>query len=609
MGKTNISISNIDKTAPTMVAPTASTTGWTNGNVTLTAKATDTASGISYYQWSTNSGLTASSGGWKSITNTKSQITQTYTATGNGTYYFYAKDAVGNVGKTSISISNIDKTAPTMVTPTASTTGWTNGNVTLTAKATDTASGISYYQWSTNSGLTASSGGWTSITNTKSQITQTYTATGNGTYYFYAKDASGNVGKTSISISNIDKTAPEISEFTAKASDTISTSATITVKAKDGLSGLSNLVLEWGTNTNYGNKKIETYIINGIGAKDLTTKTISLTGLGANTTYYVKITISDVSGNIKTTTSSFTTGKAIAETNTVLYTSIQNALNSINQGTVKVLSNTTENPHIDTGKTITLDLNSKTITGVLKNWGTTTVYGGNITENSESVGHAIENYNGKLTVKNGTYTGYYEGIYQCKEDGMTGTGETTIEGGYYYGNGPYGVGVAITQGSCLIKNGYFKGTGVGVAGWDYSPTITVQNGQFYGELDGIFANSGTLHIYGGYFEGLGKNKAYGCSTEGNTKLIEITGGTFKAYNTGLSIMNITNTKITGGSFSGKIWDGATFNGGNAEITGGTFYGGNYGIASYEGAKVRVKNGVTINGGNKAVYGDNITYYN
>ena len=68
--------------------------------------------------------------------------------------------------------------------------------------------GLVAYQFSTSSSLTASSTGWTTITNTKSEITKTYSASSNGTYYFYVKDAAGNINKKSVVISKIDKTPP-----------------------------------------------------------------------------------------------------------------------------------------------------------------------------------------------------------------------------------------------------------------------------------------------------------------------------------------------------------------------------------------------------------------
>ena len=67
----------------------------------------------------------------------------------------------------------------------------------LTGKAIDTGSGIIAYQFSTDAKLTASSSGWTSITNTKSEITQTKIIDSiDEPYYFYVKDASGNVTRS-----------------------------------------------------------------------------------------------------------------------------------------------------------------------------------------------------------------------------------------------------------------------------------------------------------------------------------------------------------------------------------------------------------------------------
>ena len=84
----------------------------------------------------------------------------------------------------------------------------------MTGKASDLGSGISYYQFSTNGNLTSSSSGWTSITNTTKEITQTYSVSSNDTYYFYVKDVAGNVTKESVVITNIDKTAPTVSSMT-----------------------------------------------------------------------------------------------------------------------------------------------------------------------------------------------------------------------------------------------------------------------------------------------------------------------------------------------------------------------------------------------------------
>ena len=512
---------------------------------------------------------------WKTIENNSEIIKNDCE---KGTYYLYVKIDNEYLYQSQAFIVGEEKIAIAIKT---STTTWTNQNITVT---------ITYPSVTTSS--TRKAGYGTTLANAQTAATSatapttSVTVTANGYVYATATDTAGNVITASRQITNIDKTAPEISEFSAKASTTISTSATITVKAKDGLSGLSNLVLEWGTNTNYGNKKSESCLINGKGAIDLTTKTISLTDLSANTTYYVKITISDVSGNVKTSTSSFTTGKAIAETNNVLYTSIQNALDSIEkQGTVKVLSDTTENVNIDTEKTITVNLNSKHITGVLKNWGTTTVYGGNITENSENVGHAIENYGGKLKITSGTYRGYYQGVYQPKVDGIAETGEIIIEGGNYYGGFD---GVCICVGSLNIENGYFEGEHTGAAAIDYSENLSISGGKFYGKtIAGVYTSGcDNLYITNGYFKG---SESSGIASY-YTKYVNISNGEFVGYNNGIYMHDGTTATISGGKFSGYL-SGLAIRNSTVTITEGTFTGDTVDALSLYKSTGEIKGGV------------------
>ena len=512
---------------------------------------------------------------WKTIENNSETIKNDCE---KGTYYLYVKIDNEYLYQSQAFIVGEEKIAIAIKT---STTTWTNQNITVT---------ITYPSVTTSS--TRKAGYGTTLANAQTAATSatapttSVTVTANGYVYATATDTAGNVITASRQITNIDKTAPEISEFSAKASTTISTSATITVKAKDGLSGLSNLVLEWGTNTNYGNKKSESCLINGKGATDLTTKTISLTDLSANTTYYVKITISDVSGNVKTSTSSFTTGKAIAETNNVLYTSIQNALDSIEkQGTVKVLSDTTENVNIDTEKTITVNLNSKHITGVLKNWGTTTVYGGNITENSENVGHAIENYGGKLKITSGTYRGYYQGVYQPKVDGIAETGEIIIEGGNYYGGFD---GVCICVGSLNIENGYFEGEHTGSAAIDYSENLSISGGKFYGKtIAGVYTSGcDNLYITNGYFKG---SESSGIASY-YTKYVNISNGEFVGYNNGIYMHDGTTATISGGKFSGYL-SGLAIRNSTVTITEGTFTGDTVDALSLYKSTGEIKGGV------------------
>ena len=193
-----------DKTIPTMGTITKNPTGWTSGNVTLTGKARDLGSGISAYQFSTNSGLTASSGGWTNIASTTSEITKTYTATSNATYYFYVKDASGNINKSSIIVNNIDRTNPTS---TISAGSVSNKSVTITGKGSDSQSGVSTYKFYV--------GGKLISTQTTSSGTATckYTTTfGSVTAYVIVTDTVGNT-KQSSTITIWDYTIKTLAEL------------------------------------------------------------------------------------------------------------------------------------------------------------------------------------------------------------------------------------------------------------------------------------------------------------------------------------------------------------------------------------------------------------
>ena len=163
-----------DTTAPTCTNSNQNTK-WTNEQVTITTTCKDNLSGCvesskkHYYQ------------------NTKIATVE-------------VKDNAGNVGTCKANIY-ADTTAPTAYI--SSSAKGSNKSITLTGKGTDTLSGIVAYQFSTKSNITASSSGWNKIKATNKTIVKTKTITDKGshTYYFYTKDAAGNVAKSkSISI-------------------------------------------------------------------------------------------------------------------------------------------------------------------------------------------------------------------------------------------------------------------------------------------------------------------------------------------------------------------------------------------------------------------------
>lgn len=204
----NINNDKVDNTAADWIKLEKNTENYAK-NVILTGTAQDSKSGLVAYQFTTTDNITENSSGWISIDRTNEVITQNYTATSNGTYYFWVKDAVGNVNvdKVSIKIDNIDSVGAESISLTSNTSTYTK-SLTLTGKATDTLSGIVKYQITTSSSKPSS--GWTT-TSAKSSVTATKTISSNGTYYFWIEDAVGNTSKASIKINNIDNSGPTLS--------------------------------------------------------------------------------------------------------------------------------------------------------------------------------------------------------------------------------------------------------------------------------------------------------------------------------------------------------------------------------------------------------------
>ena len=289
----------------------------------------------------------------------------------------------------------VDDIAPTMGTLTLDKTGWTNSNVTITAKATDSGSGISYYKFSKDE--TASPTGWTSITNTKSETTQTYSASSNGTYYFYVKDAAGNINKKSITISKIEKVKPTIGSFTGT---TIVNGNTGTIKvsniADTGGSGLKGYYLSTSSTPTPTRDSSWKGITSSSFTVDLKpTK---------NTTYYLWVI--DNAGNISEVKScTITVQTAVAKIGTTYYASIASAVSASSTSTITMLVNRTESVTIPSGKNITLSLNSKEITGTITNTGSTITIKSNSEGDQgrlENTGTVIQNNSGIVNITNCT---------------------------------------------------------------------------------------------------------------------------------------------------------------------------------------------------------------
>ena len=209
-----IEVKYIDKIAPVIGVITLNPDDWTNEAVTVTVPATDVGINVILYKMD--------NGDW--------QKENTFTVSDNDIHEFYVKDSLGNENSApaKIKADKYDAKAPVIKSITPNTTEWVSDKVTVTVDATDEGvMGIAY--------KLGKDGEWQSI--------NTFDITENGTYQVYVKDALGNeiVNPEEIVIGNIDKTAPEIVDFTSTTEDWTNKDVTISGTVKEAESGIAKL--------------------------------------------------------------------------------------------------------------------------------------------------------------------------------------------------------------------------------------------------------------------------------------------------------------------------------------------------------------------------------
>ena len=245
----NSSVSTVDNPTLTVdyIAPVITinpyTTTPTNQNITVTA--------------STNEG-------------TLNATSHTFTA--NGSFTFTATDTAGNTSSRTVTITNIDKTAP-VITINPYTTTPTNQNITVTA--------------STNEG-------------TLNATSHTFTA--NDSFTFTATDAVGNSSSQTVTITNIDKTAPTIAIGSPSATTTNSGPVTYNVTFADspttGSLTAGNITLN-KTGTADGTVSV---LPGGSLSTGYTVQISSITGDGTLGISVAAGIVSDVAGNASAAT-------------------------------------------------------------------------------------------------------------------------------------------------------------------------------------------------------------------------------------------------------------------------------------------------------------------
>ena len=203
---TTYTVSNIDKTVPTITVAADITTP-TNGKVTVTPTFSDNVE-VKLKKVSFDG-------------ETWSDYTAPVAMEKNGTVYFLCSDTADNISQVvPYEVTNIDTTAPVVVAGATVTTP-TNKDVAVFATATDDASGIASLQYSIDGGTA-----WSAYDDKTGVVMAE-----NGIVQFKATDVAGNVSEiVGYTVSNIDKVAPEAP--TAKASTTEPTNQPVTVTAE-----------------------------------------------------------------------------------------------------------------------------------------------------------------------------------------------------------------------------------------------------------------------------------------------------------------------------------------------------------------------------------------
>jgi len=184
-----------DETPPTKPIVTKSNESLTNDSVKLTAKSSDSETGIAAYSFSPTPGAYC----WSK--------SATKTFYNNTTVYVYSKDNSGNISQVSdvVEITNIDKSGPSYTNVTTSHSEPIGENITITVNgAIDIGAGLADKAYSFSN--EAETYNW--------QEESSKTITENQTVYIYVRDALGNVTYIGrVEINDINSDVPVIQEI------------------------------------------------------------------------------------------------------------------------------------------------------------------------------------------------------------------------------------------------------------------------------------------------------------------------------------------------------------------------------------------------------------
>ena len=279
---------------------------------------------------------------------------------------------------------------------------------------------------------------------------------------------------------------------------------------------------------------------------------------------------------------------AVAKVGGTYYKTLADAVAAADNNTVTLLKDVTADITIPAGKTMTLDLNGKTLTNVndhtILNNGNLTITGTGKVDNISHAKGALYN-KGTVVVNGGTFDRSKENGKTSNDSGsnswytIKNVGSMTIHDGATVQTA--GNNTTLGKFSSLVSNGYFN------AG-DYTnnrgleqPILTIDGGTFRGGLNTIKNDDhAKLTINGGTFSN------YYQAVVQNHNIAEITGGTFTAasdanaktygiYNCGCGAeIDLGTLTVSGGTFTGATYAVADVSSENADVTisGGQFAG-------------------------------------
>ena len=287
---------------------------------------------------------------------------------------------------------------------------------------------------------------------------------------------------------------------------------------------------------------------------------------------------------IGVTTMAWATETNVAKVGDAQYATLQEAVNAADGKTVQLLTNVTASITIESGKTVTLDLNGKTLTNeagkhTITNNGTLviedSVGGGKVDNVSHGKGALYNNVGAIATLNGGTFTRSKENG-QSKEDNggnswytIKNFGTMTINAGTevnqtgnyssLLANGWQSVGSAgeptHTDDAVLtIKGGTFKG-GLNTIKNDDCGQLTINGGTFENYTQAAFMNHNEATVNGGKFTATGAEYAIyncGCAAGNDIGKLTISGGEFSGNVAIRSVGALDNISISGGTFAGTI---------------------------------------------------------